>query len=164
MIKLGTGTEGGIEFENPKNIECVCTVGNYSAICRNCKIIVDKKANVSIGSDVFINEGVAIYSGVTIGNCVIIGKLCDITTDIPDYSEVIRYGNNVKIVQRYTPIVRSFLNDIEWWNWSTDKINSNKQFFSQCLNKLDPIYNILSFDIMDYSFNLNKIKNQLKDA
>lgn len=89
------------------------------------------KGNVIIGNDVWIGYGVIIMSGVTIGNGAVIGAGSVVRTDLPDYS--ISYGNPAEVKRyRFSQIEIDFLNKIEWWNWSEEKIKQVSPLLMNC--------------------------------
>lgn len=80
--------------------------------------------DVVIGSDVWIGNGVTVLSGVRVGNGAVIAAKAVVTKDVPDYAVV--GGNPAKIIKyRFTTDQIRYLLDIEWWNWTEDKIASN---------------------------------------
>jgi virginiamycin A acetyltransferase len=96
------------------------------------------KGEVIIGNDVWIGEDVFISSGVNIGNGCCIGAKSVITKDLPAYS--ICVGVPCKPVKkRYSDSIIKFLEDIKWWNWDSNKIKKNKNFFYKNLNDIKDI-------------------------
>jgi acetyltransferase-like isoleucine patch superfamily enzyme len=94
------------------------------------------KGDVVIGNDVWIGANATILSGVTIGNGAIIGAGSVVTKDVPDYAIV--GGNPAKIIRyRFEKEIIEELLKIEWWNWSTQKINNNIEII--CSENIDQL-------------------------
>lgn len=87
------------------------------------------KGNVIIGNDVWIGEGATILSGIEIGNGAIIAANSVVVKNVEPYSIV--GGNPAKKIRyRFSENqIKSLLN-IEWWNWSEEKIISNVHYLS----------------------------------
>lgn len=86
------------------------------------------KGNIIIKNDVWIGAGAVVLSGVTIGNGAIIAANSTVTKDVPDFAIV--GGNPSTILKyRFDKEIINTLKNIEWWNWSSDKIHKNKEFF-----------------------------------
>lgn len=84
----------------------------------------DNKGNIIIGNDVWIGYEAVILAGVTIGDGAIIGTRAVVTKDIPPYTIV--GGVPAKpIKKRFSEEIISKLLDIQWWNWSDEKIAKN---------------------------------------
>jgi acetyltransferase-like isoleucine patch superfamily enzyme len=147
---LGKGTYGSPIIDEYKGSEAKVTIGNYTSIGPNVRIITGgmhptksisqypirsrlnlpgkytdgnpySNGDITIGSDVWIGTGVTILSGVRIGNGAIIGSCSLVTKDIPDFA--IAMGSPAKYKKfRFTPNQISALNNIGWWNWEIEKI------------------------------------------
>lgn len=90
----------------------------------------DNKGDIVIGNDVWIGYEAVILSGVHIGNGAIIGTKAVVTKDIPPYTVV--GGIPAKeIKKRFDEGTIDKLQQIQWWNWSFDKI---QQFLPYILN------------------------------
>ena len=84
----------------------------------------DNKGNIIIGNDVWIGYEAVILAGVTIGDGEIIGTRAVVTKDVPPYTIV--GGVPAKpIKKRFSEEIISKLLDIQWWNWSDEKIAKN---------------------------------------
>lgn len=84
----------------------------------------DNKGNITIGNDVWIGYEAVILAGVTIGDGAIIGTRAVVTKDVPPYTIV--GGVPAKpIKKRFSEEIISKLLDIQWWNWSDEKIAKN---------------------------------------
>ena len=84
----------------------------------------DNKGNIIIGNDVWIGYEAVILAGVTIGDGAIIGTRAVVTKDVAPYTIV--GGVPAKpIKKRFSEEIISKLLDIQWWNWSDEKIAKN---------------------------------------
>lgn len=83
---------------------------------------------IEIGNDVWIGNRAIILPGVEIGNGAIIGAGAVVTKDVQDF-EIVGGVPAQNIGWRYEKEVRDKMKKIEWWNWSEDKIEKNKEFF-----------------------------------
>jgi len=135
-------------------------VGKYCAIARNCVFhakdhnmthaaIQDEinhritynvpektEQTIKIENDVWIGNKAKILKGVTVGNGAIIGMGSVVTKDVKPYEIVA--GNPAKhIGWRFNERKRQQLQDIEWWNWSKNKMKENKEFFTTDLEEYD---------------------------
>ncbi|HVV69763.1 MAG TPA: CatB-related O-acetyltransferase [Gammaproteobacteria bacterium] len=92
-------------------------------------IIPDKKYyhkeydNTVVGNDVWIGYDALIMPGVKIGNGAIVGARAVVTKDVPPYAIV--GGNPANIIRtRFDDKTIHRLLEIQWWNWSIEKIMS----------------------------------------
>lgn len=84
----------------------------------------DNKGDIIIGNDVWIGYEAVILSGVTIGDGAIIGARAVVTKDVPPYTIV--GGVPAKpIRKRFDEDVIARMMDMQWWNWSEEKIRNN---------------------------------------
>ncbi|MCD8356469.1 MAG: CatB-related O-acetyltransferase [Clostridia bacterium] len=84
----------------------------------------DNRGNIVIGNDVWIGYEAVILSGVTVGDGAIIGSCAVVTKDVPPYTIV--GGVPAKpIRKRFSDETIAHLMDLQWWNWSYDKIAQN---------------------------------------
>jgi len=97
----------------------------------------DNKGDIVIGNDVWIGYEAVILSGVHIGDGAIIGARAVVTKDIPSYTVV--GGIPAKeIKKRFEEETINKLQQIQWWNWSSDKI---QQFLPFIMNgEVDKLY------------------------
>ncbi len=85
------------------------------------------KGDVVIGNDVWIGNGATILSGVKIGNGAVIGARAVVAKDVPPYSIVV--GNPSKMIKtRFDKKTIKLLENIQWWNWPIEFINSNIKY------------------------------------
>lgn len=84
------------------------------------------KGDTVVGNDVWIGYGATIMPGVTIGDGAIIATKSVITKDVAPYSIV---GGNPaqEIRKRFSEKDIEYLLEINWWNWSIEKITANVQ-------------------------------------
>ena len=84
----------------------------------------DNKGDIVIGNDVWIGYEAVILAGVTIGDGAIIGTHAVVTKDVPPYTIV--GGVPAKPIKRRFPEETiSALLEIQWWNWSEERIKRN---------------------------------------
>lgn len=84
----------------------------------------DNKGDIVIGNDVWIGYEAVILAGVTIGDGAIIGTRAVVTKDVPPYTIV--GGVPAKPIKRRFPEeTTSALLEIQWWNWSEERIARN---------------------------------------
>lgn len=84
----------------------------------------DNKGDIIIGNDVWIGYEAVVLAGVTIGDGAIVGTRAVVTKDVPPY--MIVGGVPAKpIKKRFSEETISALLEIQWWNWSEEKIARN---------------------------------------
>jgi len=84
------------------------------------------KGDTKIGNDVWIGYGATIMPGVTIGDGAIIATKAVVTKDVEPYAIV--GGNPAKeIRKRFSEEEITNLLEIQWWDWSVEKITENVQ-------------------------------------
>ncbi len=82
------------------------------------------KGNTVVGNDVWIGYGSTIMPGVKIGDGAIIATKSVVTKDVEPYSIV--GGNPAKeIRKRFDEDIIKELLEIQWWNWTIEKITEN---------------------------------------
>ena len=84
---------------------------------------VRKSRQTIIKNDVYIGESVTIFAGVTVGNGAVIGTRAVVTKDVPDYAVVAGVPSQI-VRMRFSDKIVDDLLDIQWWQWSDDKIKS----------------------------------------
>lgn len=86
--------------------------------------LVPKKANITIGNDVWIGMNATILPNVKIGNGVTILAGAVVSNDIPDYA--IAGGVPAKVIKfKHTSKDIEALNQISWWDWPEEKIKDH---------------------------------------
>ncbi|MHA1630269.1 MAG: CatB-related O-acetyltransferase [Candidatus Heimdallarchaeota archaeon] len=143
-----TGIMNDVEIIGPVSIGRFCAIArkslfqgrnhyaNWPALqTRFYKTLVDtklpyvKKEGIEIGHAVWIGTRAIILAGVKIGHGAIIGAGSVVTKDVLPFS--ITVGNPaVHKKYRFPEKIIKQLLEIEWWNWSYDKIRKNKTFFT----------------------------------
>ncbi|MDE6149706.1 MAG: Vat family streptogramin A O-acetyltransferase [Ruminococcus sp.] len=97
------------------------------------------KGDTIIGNDVWIGQNVTVMPGVHIGDGAIIGANSVVAKDIPPYH--IAVGNPCKVIKkRFDDKLIEYLEQIQWWNWSDEKIFNNLEIL--CSGDLTLIRNI----------------------
>lgn len=83
-----------------------------------------------IGNDVWIGARVFVRDGVKIGTGALIAAGAVVTADVPEYAIV--GGVPAKLIRYRFPseIVRELL-EIQWWNWSEDKLRQAQPLLAQ---------------------------------
>jgi virginiamycin A acetyltransferase len=82
-----------------------------------------------IGNDVMIHRNVTVLPGVHIDDGAIIMANSVVSTDIPPYW--VAGGNPIRIIRkRFDDDLIKHLLDIQWWNWSAEKIFDNLDLLS----------------------------------
>lgn len=84
--------------------------------------ISDKKG-IMIGNDVWIGMNSIILNGVTIGNGVTVAAGSVVTKNVPDYCVVAGVPAHI-IKMKCSEKDAIKMNEIAWWNWSPQKIES----------------------------------------
>lgn len=76
-----------------------------------------------------------IFGGVTVGNGAIVGARAVVTKNVPPFSIVA--GNPAKIIRyRFEQNTIDQLLEIEWWNWSKEKVEQNIELLADINNFL----------------------------
>lgn len=84
----------------------------------------DNKGDIVIGNDVWIGYEAVVLAGVTIGDGAIVGTRAVVTKNVPPYTIV--GGVPAKpIKKRFSEETISALLEIQWWNWSKERIARN---------------------------------------
>ncbi len=84
----------------------------------------DNKGDIVIGNDVWIGYEAVVLASVTIGDGAIIGTRAVVTKNVPPYTIV--GGVPAKpIKKRFSEETISALLEIQWWNWSKERIARN---------------------------------------
>lgn len=87
------------------------------------------KGNIVVGNDVWIGYNATIMAGVTIGDGAIIAANATVVKNVEPYTIV--GGNPAKIIRKRFPETHiKLLLEIQWWNWSIEKITENVQLLT----------------------------------
>lgn len=94
----------------------------------------ESKGPILIGNDVWIGHGVKIMPGVIIGNGSVIAANSVVTKDISPYSIVA--GTPAKHIKyRFSQEKINALEQIKWWDWNDEKIDSFLPIMLTDINK-----------------------------
>lgn len=92
------------------------------------------KGDIVLENDVWIGAHSVILGGITIQNGAVVAANSVVTKDVPPFAIVA--GSPAKIIgYRFEPHMISTLQELAWWNWSSDKIKKNKSFFENELTE-----------------------------
>lgn len=93
---------------------------------------------VTIGSDVWICEDVSILEGVKVHDGAVLAACSVVTRDVPPYT--LAAGNPAEFKSmRFSRDVINALLDIQWWNWSDEKIKRHVSSMSNVHDFLDKV-------------------------
>ncbi|MDF9745858.1 CatB-related O-acetyltransferase [Natrinema salsiterrestre] len=97
---------------------------------------------VDIGHDVWVGEKATILSGVKVGHGATIGAGAVVASDVEPYAVV--GGNPAKRINwRFPKPIREELLELQWWNWSTERIQRNNKFFQTDLTEETTIQELI---------------------
>ena len=95
---------------------------------KHAKLSNTGKTGVTIGSDVWIARNVRIFNDVSIADGCVIAERSLVKKNCEPYG--IYGGIPAKLIRyRFSKSVIEQLLEIRWWNWSTNKIKRNVNFF-----------------------------------
>lgn len=97
---------------------------------------------ITIGNDVWLGARSIVLSGVTIGDGAIVAAGAIVTEDVDPYSVVAGVPAAHK-KWRFRKEIREELCEVEWWNWSEEKVRRNKEFFETDLSTIDTVDSII---------------------
>lgn len=90
----------------------------------------EKAVETSIGHDVWIGARVFVRDGVRIGHGAIIAAGAVVAHDVPDYA--ITGGVPARVIRfRFDDEVIRQLLELQWWNWSEDRLRKLQPHFAQ---------------------------------
>lgn len=85
---------------------------------------------ITIGNDVWIGASAILLPGIKVGDGAVIAAGAVVTKDVEPYSVV--GGVPAKVIKyRFAQEEIGMLEEIQWWNWSVEKIEKNIEFFYQ---------------------------------
>lgn len=97
---------------------------------KGSKLPIHHKGPIIIENDVWIGTGAIILAGVKIANGAVVGAGSVVTHDVPAYAIVA--GVPAQVIKfRFTTDQIKKLLEIEWWNWSIEKIVKNVDYFHE---------------------------------
>jgi virginiamycin A acetyltransferase len=115
---------------------------NFNNTIVNQEMEHTTKGPITVGNDVWIGAEVMVLSGVSIGDGAIIGGGSVVTNDVPAYS-IVAGSPARQRGWRFNEKTREQLQNINWWDWSEEKIQENKSFFSKDLSKVDDVWGLI---------------------
>jgi len=138
-VTLGRFTSIGPGFicgygEHPTNF--ITTSPVFYSTRRQCGISFtetsryDEQHETTIGNDVWIGARTFIKDGVKIGDGALIAAGAVVTADVPDYA--IMGGVPAKLIRyRFPEDVVQQLLELQWWNWSEDRLRAAQPQLAQ---------------------------------
>lgn len=96
------------------------------------------KGPISVGSDVWIGKDAMVLSGVTIGHGAVIAAKSVITSDVEPYSVVAGVPATTK-KYRFEPELRERLLELEWWEWSEERIQKHAEIFDRPIRSVEDL-------------------------
>ena len=101
------------------------------------KVFTEEKLGVTLGNNIWIGDNALILAGVCVGDGSVIGAGSIVTKDIKPFSVVAGVPART-IRKRFKDEIIKKLLDIQWWNWSEEKIRYNQCFFETDLRHISP--------------------------
>lgn len=94
------------------------------------------KGDTIIGNDVWLGYDALVMPGVKIGDGAVIAARSVVTSDVAPYSTV--GGNPARVIRmRFAAETIKELLEIQWWNWSVEKVTRNlRQIVAADIEKL----------------------------
>ena len=99
------------------------------------------KGEINVGNDVLIGQSAIILPGVTIGNGSVVGAGTVVTSDVDPYTIVAGVPGKC-IRSRFEKETITFLENLQWWDWSWERLTQNKKFFQTDISKIRDINDI----------------------
>lgn len=94
------------------------------------------ESDIHIGNDVWIGTKVVVLPDVEIGDGAVIGAGSIVTDDVEPYA--IEAGvPSERLRWRFNKEIRTYLLEIEWWDWDVDTIRANPEFFQTDFTELE---------------------------
>ena len=124
---------GKITVGNNTSIEDNCVVHSGADVIIGNNTIVGHGAIVHchrIGSNVLVGNNATLLDNAEIGDFCIIGAGSVIISDVPDYAIVA--GVPAKLISyRFSDDIIQKLLEIQWWNWTRDRLQKAQALFAQ---------------------------------
>ena len=99
-------------------------------------IAYEQAKPVTIGNDVWIGANAYIRGGITIGSGAVIGAHAVVTKDVRPY-EIVAGCPAKPLRRRFDDETVEKLLELNWWDWSDEKLQTLGQYFSSPENLLD---------------------------
>jgi virginiamycin A acetyltransferase len=106
--------------------------------------VATSKGDVVIDNNVWIGDSAIILSGVTIGDGSVLGAGSIVTKNVEPFA-IVAGSPAKKIRMRFNDNIIRQLLDMQWWNWTEDKMRINLKFFNMDLTTLPDGANLKSF-------------------
>ncbi|WP_312855910.1 CatB-related O-acetyltransferase [Nocardioides stalactiti] len=92
---------------------------------------------IRIGAACWLSDNVTVLRGVEIGNGAVIGAGAVVTKDVPPFA--IAVGNPARVLRyRYPDEIVDLIRDVDWWNWSDERLRANADLFEIDLETVEP--------------------------
>lgn len=96
--------------------------------------------SVEVGNDVYIGYGATVIVPCKIGNGSVVAAGAVVTSNVPDYAIV--GGVPAKVIgYRFSDEQIAFLEEIQWWNQSQQRLQQNAPFFTSVEKLKEVLYN-----------------------
>ena len=134
-------------------------VNGYASFNPSSKDKIKRKGQILIQNDVWIGHGATIMSGVNIGNGAVVAAESVVTKDVPPFAIV--GGNPAKVIKyRFSDEQIEKMQKIAWWNWSTEELEKNKEYFSCSVDEfIEKFYPVAEEKLKNVQINISKEKN-----
>jgi acetyltransferase-like isoleucine patch superfamily enzyme len=97
--------------------------------CEDEKFADFNGKSIFIGNDVWIGASVTVLPGVSIGDGAIIAAGTTVYKNVEPYAVVA--GSPMKVLRkRFSEHHCELLNEIQWWNWDSEKLRANVADFA----------------------------------